>query len=245
MSEFNEMEYDALFDSEYDDSMVLTGLDSIEEQEELLGRIWRNPRKRRKLTKKVFAPQAKPVASGQTTSRDDFQRRFKQLPADTRKSLLNRQKQLVDTAIYIVKDVSGNKIVKMLQDDDNKVIAKSNISGGKLEKGNFFTLKGIQLLYGVAADLEDYKDVNFGILPDFIRNGEFEFVANGSILIPSMSLEVFNTTGMNMRNGYFELVNPKMIETQQPMDFEIEWGANAPAKAYVKAVLYGTSVAKY
>ena len=243
MSEFNEMEYDSIFDSEYDDSMVLTGLDAIDEQEELLGRIMRNPKARRKLVKKVFSP--KPVVTtGSASSRDDFQKRFKQLPVDTRKQLLNKQKQLVDTALYIVKEVSNNKIVKILQDDDNKVIAKSNISGGKLEKGNFFTIKGIQLLYGVAGDTEDYKHVNFGILPDFIRNGEFEFVANGSILIPSMSMEVFNTVGMNIRMGYFELVNPKMIETQQPMDLEMEWGENAPAKAFVKAVLYGTSVAK-
>ena len=260
MPEFDQ-DYDEVFDSEYDDSLVLAGADSIEEQESLLGRIWRNPMRRRRMVRSFFTPKTKTII-GKSTSRDDFQRRFKQLPIATRKSLLDRKKQLVDTAIYIVKDVSSNKIVKMLQDDDNKVIAKSNISGGKLEKGNFFILKGIQLLYGVAGDtetfadvnalckqlaldVETFADVNFGVIPDYIRNGEFEFVANGSILIPSMSLEVFNTNGMNSRSGYFELVNPKMIETQQPMDFELEWGANAPANAYVKAVLYGTSVAKY
>jgi len=236
--------YDPIFDSEYENSLVLAGLDSIEEQEELLGRIWRNPMRRRKMVHKIFK-RASGIVAGKLTSRDDFQKRFHQLPTETRKALLNRQKQLVDTAIYIVKEVSRNKIVKMLQDDDNKVISKSNISGGKLEKGNFFILKGIQLLYGVAGENEDYKDVNFGVLPDYIRNGEFEFVANGSILIPSMSLEVYNTNGMNKRQGYYELVNPKMIETQQPMDFEIEWGSNAPANSYVKAILYGTSVAKY
>ncbi len=243
MPEFDQ-DYDEVFDSEYDDSLVLSGLDSIEEQEELLGRFWRNPRRRRRMVRHFFSRKPQ-IIGGRTNSRDDFQRRFKQLPSATRKSLLDRKKQLVDTALYVVKEVSTNKIVKMLQDDDNKVIAKSNISGGKLEKGNFFTLKGIQLLYGVAGDDESFKDVNFGILPDYIRNGEFEFVANGSILIPSMSLEVFNTNGMNKRSGYFELANPKMIETQQPMDFELEWGANAPARAYIKAVLYGTSVAKY
>jgi hypothetical protein len=241
MSEF---ENDVIFDSEYDDSLVLTGLDSIEEQEELLGRLWRNPKTRRRVVKKMFSPRRAP-AQGRMNSRDDFQRRFAQLPVDTRKGLLNRSKQLVDTALYVTKEISGSKMAKMLQDDDNKVIGKSNISGGKLEKGNFFTIKGIQLIYGVAAETEDYKNVNFGVLPDFIRNGEFEFVANGSILIPSMSLEVFNTAGMNIRTGYFELVNPKMIETQQPMDLEIEWGANAPDRSYLKAVLHGTSSSKY
>ena len=241
MSEF---ENDVIFDSEYDDSLVLTGLDSIEEQEELLGRLWRNPKTRRRVVRKMFSPRRAP-SQGRMSSRDDFQRRFSQLPVDTRKGLLNRSKQLVDTALYVTKEISGSKMAKMLQDDDNKVIGKSNISGGKLEKGNFFTIKGIQLMYGVAAETEDYKNVNFGVLPDFIRNGEFEFVANGSILIPSMSLEIFNTAGMNIRTGYFELVNPKMIETQQPMDLEIEWGANAPDRTYMKAVLHGTSSSKY
>jgi hypothetical protein len=244
MADFNDNNLDPIFDSEYDNSLVLAGLDSLEDQEELLGRIFRNPLRRKRLAKKIFTPKPK-IVSGKKTSRDDFESRFHQLPTDTRKSLLNKKKQLVDTALYIVKEISGTRLSKQFQDDDNKVIGKSNISGGKLEKGNFFTLKGIQLLYGVAGELEDFTKVNYDVLPDFIRNGEFEFVANGSVLIPSMSLEVFNTSGTNLRKGYFELVNPKMIETQQPMDFEIEWGTNAPAKSYLKAVLYGTSVAKY
>lgn len=244
MADYNDGS-DALLDSEYDDVLTLAGLDSIEEQEELLGRIWKNPQKRRQLVRNVFKPKM-PQAGGQSTSRDDFQKRFKQLPKETRQGLLNKQKQLVDTALYVVKDISNSKIIKMLKDDDNKVIAMSNVSGGKLEKGNFFTLKGIQLLYGVAGPQEDFKNVNYGVLPDFIRNGEFEFTANGSILIPAMSCEVFNTTGMsNLRMGYFELVNPKMIETQQPMDLEVEWGSNAPERTWMKVVLIGTSVAKY
>ena len=248
MAEMNEFSNDALFDSEYDDVLTLTGLDSVEQQEALLGQIMRNPAQRRAFTKQIFKPKvtSAPAAAGQSTSRDDFQRRFKQLPPETRKGLLNKQKQLVDTALYVVKDVAQSKIIKMLQDDDNKLIGKSNISGGKLEKGNFFTLKGIQLLYGVAGVGEDYKTVNFGLLPDFIRNGEFEFIANGSVLIPSMSCEVFNTNGLDsVRMGYFELVNPKMIETQQPMGFEVEWPSNAPDNAWMKLVLIGTSVAKY
>ncbi|MBU1718938.1 MAG: hypothetical protein KKA07_07660 [Bacteroidetes bacterium] len=251
MAENSSFGNDALFNSEYDDVLTLTGLDSVEQQEALLGQIMRNPAQRRLFTTQIFKPKLTPAPAavapaGQTTSRDDFQRRFKQLPADTRKGLLNKQKQLVDTALYVVKDISDSKIIKMLQDDDNKQVGRSNISGGKLEKGNFFTLKGIQLLYGVAGEGEDFKEVNYGILPDFIRNGEFEFTANGAILIPSMSCEVFNTSGMTRhRQGYFELVNPKMIETQQPMAFEVEWATNAPERTWMKLVLVGTSVAKY
>ncbi len=244
MPEIEDYDNDSLFDSEYDNSLTLMGVDDEEQQEELLGRLWRNKRRRKGIVKKVFKTPAV-VSGGKTTSRDDFQRRFKQLPQATRKGLLKKQKQLVDTTLYIVKDISGSKLVKMFQDDDNKVVGMSNISGGKLEKGNFMTLKGIQLLYGVGQEGEDYKNVNFGVLPDFIRNGEYEFTANGSILIPSRSLEVFDTTGMQIRRGYNELVNPKMLETQQPLEFEAEWATHAPDRAYLKIVLHGTSVAKY
>jgi len=244
MPDYDEFDNDALFDSEYDDALTLTGIDDESQQEELLGRLWRNPRSRRKIVRKVFRPKAA-VSTGNTTSRDDFQRRFKQLPAATRQGLLKKQKQLVDTTLYVVKEISGSKIVKMFQDDDNKIVSMSNISGGKLEKGNFMTLKGVQLLYGVAPEGEDYKKVNFGVIPDFIRNGEYEFTANGSILIPSRSLEVFDTTGMQIRRGYNELVNPKMLETQQPLEFEAEWGSHAPDRAYLKIIMHGTSVAKY
>ena len=241
MADYNNNSNDVLY-NEYND---FEGLDNIGEQEDLLGRIWKNPQKRRQLVRKVFNTRLQ-HAGGQSTSRDDFQKRFKQLPEETKQGLLNKQKQLVDTAFYVVKDISNSKIVKMLKDDDNKVVAMSNISGGKLEKENFFTLKGIQLLYGVAGLQEDFKNVNFRVLPDFIRNGEFEFTANGSILIPAMSCEVFNTTRMsNIRMGYFELVNPKMIEPQQPMDLEVEWESNAPERTWMKVVLIGTSVAKY
>ena len=244
MAELDEFDNDELFDSEYDDVLTLTGVEDEAEQEELLGRIWRHPRRRRRFVKNVFK-RSVPNYGGRTSSRQDFQKRFKQLPKDTRKGLLNKQKQLVDTTIYVIKDISKGKIVKMFQDDDNKIVGMSNLSGGKLEKGNFMTLKGIQLLYGVAKEGEDYKTVNFDMLPDFIRNGEYEFTANGSVLIPSRSLEVFDTTNMQIRKGYNELVNPKMLETQQPVEFEAEWASHAPERAYLKIILHGTSVAKY
>lgn len=245
MSENEIINPDSLFDSEYDDVLTLSGIDDPDQMEELLGRIWRNPASKKKLAK-MLVKRKPAIIGGQTTSRDDFQKRFSMLPKDTRKKLLTKDNQLVDTALYIVKDISGSKSAKMLQDDDNKKIGLSNISGGKLEKGNFFTLKAIQLLYGKAAAAGDYGNVEFDVLPAFICNGEFEFTANGSVLIPSMSCEVFNTKGKSdVRAGYFEIVNPKMLETQQLMDFEVEWPVSAPDMAFLKLVMIGTSVAKY
>lgn len=241
----DEFNNDDIFDNEFEDEILtLTGIEDENEQEELLGRLWRRPRSRRRLVRSFYRKQ-QPILSRHTSSRQDFKQRFNMLPQVTKHGLLKKQKQLVDTSIYVVKDISGQNSIKMFQDDDNKVVAFSNLSGGKLEKGNFMTLKGMQLLYGVAPKDKDFKDVNFGMLPDFIRNGEYEFTANGSILIPSRSLEVFDTTNMTIRRGYNELVNPKMLEPQQALEFEAEWGTHAPKGAYLKIILHGTSVAKY
>ena len=105
----------------------------------------------------------------------------------------------------------------MLRDDDNKTVGYTNISSAKLEKGAFFLLHAIRLMYGVADQgTNSPLNVNFSITPDFIRNGEFEFKANGAVLVPNTSLEVFNTKGNNkLVEGTYVLDNPKLIRDQQ------------------------------
>jgi hypothetical protein len=86
--------------------------------------------------------------------------------------------------------------------------------------------------------------VNYDVIPDFVRNGEFEFKANGTVLIPNTSCEVFQTEGKDIFKGLFVLDNPKMIRDQQSIEFNIEWSANAPSYSYLKAILRGTAVIK-
>ena len=93
----------------------------------------------------------------------------------------------------------------MFKDDDTKVVGTSNISSGKLEKGNHFLLYGIQLLGGVSESKDDASRVNFDVVPDYIRDGEFEFKANGTILVPNTSCEVFQTTGKDTFRGLWIL----------------------------------------
>jgi len=120
----------------------------------------------------------------------------------------------------------------------------SNISSAKLEKGNMFLLNGLTLLAGTAGDGETAMDVNFTVIPDYLRNGEFEFIANGATLIQNASNELFNTTGQVIPVGHYRLDNPKLIKDQQTIEFNLEWGANAPASTFVKAILRGTVIIK-
>jgi hypothetical protein len=144
----------------------------------------------------------------------------------------------------VVKTISGSKVIKMFKDDDNKVVGSSNISSGKLEKGNYFLLYGLQLLGGVGDNNDSPGSVNYDVVPDYLRNGEFEFKANGTVLVPNTSCEVFQTTGKDTFKGLFVLDNPKIIRDQQSIELNIEWSANAPQNSYLKAILRGTAVIK-
>ena len=117
------------------------------------------------------------TATASSRSRAEFEKRIHMLPSEIQKGLANQSLQAVDTALYVVKSITGSKVIKMFKDDDNKVVGISNISSGKLEKGNFFLLYGMQLLAGVAEGTETAPDVAFNVIPDYVRNGEFEFKA--------------------------------------------------------------------
>jgi hypothetical protein len=186
------------------------------------------------------------VASNATGSRSraEFEKRISMLPKEIQVGLANQSLQAVDTAYYVVKTISGSKVIKMFKDDDNKVVGSSNISSGKLEKGNYFLLYGLQLLGGVGDNNDTPGSVNYDVVPDYLRNGEFEFKANGTVLVPNTSCEVFQTTGKDTFKGLFVLDNPKIIRDQQSIELNIEWSSNAPQNSYLKAILRGTAVIK-
>jgi hypothetical protein len=177
-------------------------------------------------------------------SRAQFERRVNQLPDETRVRLAKGELQAADAAFYVVKSVAGSRSQKMLRDDDNKVVGISNLSSGKLEKGSYFLLDGITLLAGTAGDDETAHDVNFNVLPDFIRNGQFELTANNTTIIDGASLELFNTAGQDVAVGHYTLDNPKMIDEQKAIELNLEWGADAPAGTFIKAILRGSVVTK-
>lgn len=199
---------------------------------------------KKKLFKTMQAQSRMHTTKTSSRSRAEFEKRIHLLPTEIQKGLASQSLQAVDTVIYVVKSISGSKVIKMFKDDDNKVVGLSNISSGKLEKGNFFLLYGVQLMSGIAEGAETAGEVNFNFIPDIIRNGEFEFKANGTVLVPNTSNEVFYTEGRDIFKGLYVLDNPKVIKDQQSIEFNIEWFSNAPDKTYLKAMLHGTAVIK-
>lgn len=188
----------------------------------------------------------KGASSTSSGSRREFEKRIGLLPKDVQAGLANQSLQITDTFLYVVKQLDASKNIKMFRDDDNKVIGYSNISSAKLEKGNFFLLHGLRVMYGISdPGVTDPYGVNFDIVPDFIRNGEFEFKANGATIIPVTSCEAFNTKGCTrMVQNTFVLDNPKMLRDQQVFELNMEWGKPAPERSWMKAVLIGSSLVK-
>ena len=202
------------------------------------------PNDKKRLFRKMQTQSRAVATAGGSRSRAEFEKRISLLPKEIQMGLANQSLQAVDTAYYGVKLIGGSKVIKMFKDDDNKVVGTSNISSGKLEKGNHFLLYGIQLLGAVGDSDTAQGTVNYDVVPDYIRNGEFEFKANGTVLIPNTSCEVFQTTGKDTFKGLFGLDNPKIIRDQQSIEFNMDWASNAPAHSFLKVILRGTAVIK-
>lgn len=219
-------------------------LGAISDEELLMALEGASPQAKRNFSKAIrsFAKQRNQAPS--RGSRGELEKRLHMLPKETQEGLARQTLQAVDAAFYVVKDISGSKVQKLLKDDDNKVVGLSNISSAKLEKGHLFLLNGLTLLAGTAGEGEKASDVNFTVIPDYLRNGEFEFIANGTTLMQNASNELFNTIGQTIPVGHYRLDNPKLIKDQQTIEFNLEWGSNAPASTYVKAILRGTVIIK-
>ena len=243
----------------------LAGVMEIMSDDELLGAIRRNPKAFRRFVKQVrTAP-----STGQRTSRDELQKRLNQLHPEIQKRLAQGKDQSVDTHLSFVRSISGAKSVEMLKDSDTKEVGVCMLNGGKLEKGEPFTLTSIMLMEGIGGgtneDAATIAPINFGQLSSAVRNGQFEFIANGKTLIPDMSNEVFvHSFEKNVieddvapdyaygyaisggrRFGLYILDNPKMIETQVSMELNVKWGIAAANNSFLKAVLIGSRIYKH
>ena len=212
--------------------------------DELMGALEAaSPQQRKTFARKVKAQPKAATSTGRATSRGELEKRMHLLPKDIQQGLAKKTLQAVDAAFYVTKNVSGNRVIKMMKDDDNKVVGVSNISGGKFEKGNVMLLDGLIILASVGSP--NAAEGDYGVLPTAIRNGEFEFKANGTTLVPLTSLEIFNTNGTHRQVGMYKFDNPKIIYDQQAMELNIEWGANAADNTIIKAILVGTAITKY
>ncbi|MBA3705986.1 MAG: hypothetical protein H0W84_08840 [Bacteroidetes bacterium] len=221
------------------------GLLTVEHANELMGMIAAMPPNKRGMAMKKMWNKKSPITM-ENGSRGKMLRLLPYFPPEIRRGLMEKRLQLVDSEYYFVKSVAGVKNIKMIQDTDNKSAGLGNVSKQKLEKDNHFCLSGVVLLTGVAANKED---VTFDVIPHEIRNGEFEFKINGGKAITPasrVSCEIFDTGNRNdTRRGLWMLDNPKPVEAEQAMEFNIDFATAPAANTWAKAILIGSSVVPY
>lgn len=213
-------------ESEFNNAGELMGIDEAMSGEltEYLGRL--NPVHKAIAIRRLSA---KPTAS--RGSRAEFEKFFKELPADVRSGLLKGDLRLADYTIYSIKPVSGSKTIKLFETQDAKETGIRNIDKAKLDKNFVFVVSGIYFLAGVSADITDkdkLKATDFKSVSNYpaIANGEFSLKANKKQIIPEGNMiRKFITDNDHTRPiGYFKLDNPRLIKDDELIEFVIELG---------------------
>lgn len=227
------------------DVLSAMGYAPLAQQEALMGQIMKisNPVQKQAAIAKVLRPQN--INETNMSSRGQAISRMGALPAHIQEGLANKRLQFSDTRFYFVKAAGGATSVRMIETSDTKAAGTTNVDRGKLDKDNYFLLTGLILLSGVNADP---KAASYGTIATAIANGDFEFKAAGNkyLLPKDTSTQVFDTNNRtDIENGLFKLDNPKWIEPQTEINFDIRFASAAAANTNLKLVLVGVSVINY
>ena len=225
-----------LMNSEYTNPSELLGLDADVNQE-LLGYLnsldaVSKVKAINKLTKRHIPSHG---------SRAEFEKFFPELPANIKQDLLQGKLRLADHTVYSLVPIQGAKTIKVFQSQDIKEDGLKNIQGGRLPKGMVLLVSGIYMLQGVAGSTsnEEIKKTSFDTISAVpaIANGSFKLKSNKKQLVSETSNRKFINDGYTLLpKGYFKLNNPRLIQDDVDIEFEVDLGTVSGVDA--NAVLY-------
>lgn len=180
-------------------------------------------------------------------SRAEMEKYFSELPDPIKTGLLDGKLRLADHVIYSVKAVNASKTIKMFESQDVKEVGLRNISNGKLPKNMAMIVSGIYVLAGVAASggADDIKSTNYDVIDAkyALCTGEFTLKSNKKQILSGAAMTLFKTTGFSLvPKGYYKLANPRIIQDDVDIDFDIELGTTTgiAANTYITIGLHGT-----
>ncbi|MDO9186938.1 MAG: hypothetical protein Q7W13_13070 [Bacteroidia bacterium] len=218
---------------------------SPEKTEMLLGAITRmQPMQKRAAISKLT--QTRVSAGGANlSSRDEAMMRLGMLPENIRKGLAEKRLQLADTIFYAVKAAGAGTTIKMITNADVKSVGISNFANGKLDKDNYLLLTHVRLTSGIS--VIGAVDTAFGIAGKEILNGQVEFKAGTKYLLPNeCGNKIFDTTNQtDITTGTYRLANPKWLEPQQQIEFNLSLSQAAPVNTFIRVELIGSAVIPY
>lgn len=172
-------------------------------------------------------------------------------------AIRNAQIQVVDYALYVVRNLKADTSVELLQSSDSKEVGITNLNDRKLDVNNYVLITGIQLLEASIAKAagsvtnDDLKAASYGQIGAEIANGELDIKMNDKVMLPRISCEVFKrgsaTYGDSGLVGYMPWECPKMIqpltEIVPTLWLPLATNSESACKA-VKFVLHGIKTNK-
>lgn len=176
---------------------------------------------------------------GASKFRKHFLERVHLLPKAIQRALVNHKAQISDAPYYATAEIKGTRaeLIKLSVPEE---IGVTNIDNGKLGKDRHLTLSGIRVLYDGRAIDGSFID-NY---PSDLLNAEWELELNGRKVFEKMPFRKFfdGFYGYNTNKpfGLYMLNNPKVINPQTPIEFNV----NLPKQVagFLKVFLEVTTV---
>lgn len=226
------------------DEIILAGLgeatdfedfDTSFEEEGDLGR--RGRRRRVRNTRKAVRSEL-----GASRFRRHFLDRVHKLPKAIQVALIKGKAQISDAPYYATADIKSTR-AELIKLSTSEELGITNIDNGKLNKDRYLTLSGIRLLYDASSINGAFTDP----FPAELLNGEWELELNGKKIFEKQPVRRFfdGYYGYNTGKpfGLYVLNNPKMIEPQTPIEFNVS--TPQETKGFLKVFFEGTSVYGY
>lgn len=215
-----------------------------------VAKLQQNDPRRRAFYNKLRVPTTKSYApTNNLTAKAEFEKRLNMLPNNIVQDLKTNNSQIVDGRLYGVRLIGDTTGVEVFANADVKTVGKTNINARKLEKDTPFLCTHIRLTSGVGAagtsTVADIVAVAFGKTTANMLNGEFSLEVGKKVLLPETPMEVFATNSYtDSQAGLYKLENPKWINPQEEIVFDIKLGAAEATKTYVKVELIGATVVR-
>jgi len=179
---------------------------------------------------------------GASPFRKHFLERVHKLPRNIQKALINGRAQISDAPYYATAEIQGNRC-EMIKPSQPEQLGITNIDNGKLGKDRYLVLSGIRLLW-------DGNDINGNYsssgMADLV-NGEWELEINGKKVFEKMPMRKFQDAWIGYNSslpyGTYLLNNPKIIDPQTPIEFNISFPNAVPG--FLKVFFEGTTVYGY
>jgi hypothetical protein len=179
---------------------------------------------------------------GASRYRKHFLERINKLPRNIQKALVNGRAQISDAPYYATAEILGNRC-EIIKPSQPEQIGITNIDNGKLGKDRHLVLSAIRLLW----DSSSIDGIFTSSGNNNFLNGEWELEINGKKVFEKMPMRKFHDSyyGYRTQNqfGTYVLNNPKIIDPQTPIEFNVNFPDQVPG--FLKVFFEGTTVYGY